>query len=118
MTRCEKVLPLASFAICLHFFITVCIKDSLIHVKVYDCVQGQIPFLWQDEFHRNLKHDRPFTLSMANAGPCWLGSDRPAPDACASFWLILHHRLGHYHLHHALHCSIMHHYYELLSLSP
>lgn len=23
---------------------------------------------FEDEFHRNLRHDRPFTLSMANGG--------------------------------------------------
>ena len=29
---------------------------------------------FEDEFNRNLKHDRPFTLSMANAGPNSNGS--------------------------------------------
>lgn len=29
---------------------------------------------FEDELHHNLRHDRPFTLSMANAGPNTNGS--------------------------------------------
>ena len=40
---------------------------------------------FEDEFSRNLRHDRPFTLSMANAGPNSNGSQVP-PDPPLPAW--------------------------------
>ncbi len=35
-----------------------------IYIYIYITRGGE----FEDEFHRSLRHDRPFTLSMANAG--------------------------------------------------
>ena len=51
--------------------ITICIFD-----KSGDGTGGES--IWggefEDEFHHTLRHDRPYTLSMANAGPNTNGS--------------------------------------------
>jgi len=39
---------------------------------------------FEDEFKKELRHDRPYTLSMANAGPNTNGASQCLPLPCAS----------------------------------
>ena len=59
---------------------------------------------FEDEFHHSLRHDRPYTLSMANAGPNTNGSQffiTVLPTVC------FHYLFGHSLIHHFIH-SMLH----------
>ena len=62
-----------------NFFLEICKTTTIrfyFFCKSGDGTGGES--IWggefEDEFHRNLRHDRPFTVSMANAGPNTNGS--------------------------------------------